>query len=150
MTGLLVGLGITAALLILGSIVGKLRENRHLSQLDSREQAASHILLTDLKTLPTGIAAQKVALVTGEAVIATDYWKTFISQLRRIIGGEVRSLGTLMDRARREAKARMVEAAIEMGASLVINVRIETSEIGGQRAPITEVFAYGTAVVTTP
>ena len=147
MTPLLIGLAVTIALLLIGVVVGKLREQQHIRELDAREAAQRGILLTDLRTLPPGMRAVGARLVTGESVIATDYWKTFISQLKRIVGGEVQSLGTLMTRSRREARARMVEEAMAMGASVVINVRIETSEIGGQRAPITEVLAYGTAVV---
>ena len=147
MTGLLITLGVTIALLAIGVLVGKLREQRHIHELDAREAAQQGMIVTDLRTLPPGMRAAGARLVTGESVIATDYWKTFISQLRRIVGGEVQSLGTLMTRSRREAKARMIEEAMAMGASAVINVRIETSEIGGQRAPITEVLAYGTAVV---
>jgi uncharacterized protein YbjQ (UPF0145 family) len=40
----------------------------------------------------------------------------------------------------------MVQQASQLGASAVINIRLETSEIGG-RYPITEVYAYGTALV---
>ena len=90
-------------------------------------------------------------LVMGEAVIATDYFKSFAAQLRNIVGGRVRAYETLMSRARREAGLRMLEKARKFGATEVYNVRYETSNIrsGGRRSPAVsvEVFAFGTAVV---
>jgi len=146
-TPLLVAVGVTLLLLVGGLIAGRLTERAHLARLDSAEAALPSILLTDLKTTPPGIDVDAAHLVMGESVIATDYWKTFAANVRNLFGGEVRSLGTLMLRARRQARLRMVQQAVQLGATAVINVRFETAEIGGGRAPITEVYAYGTALV---
>lgn len=147
MTTLLIAVGITLALLASGFVIGKVRERTHLARLDAEEQAVAGIVLTDLKTAPPGMVVSGAHLVMGEAVIATDYWKTFAAQIRNLFGGEVQSLGTLMSRARRQARVRMIRQAQELGATAVINVRLETAEIGGGNAPITEVYAYGTALV---
>ncbi len=40
----------------------------------------------------------------------------------------------------------MLEDAEARGAHSVINVRLETSDIGGGQAPVSEVVAYGTAL----
>ena len=90
-------------------------------------------------------------LVSGDAVIATDYFKGFAARLRSIVGGEIRSYVTLMERARREATLRLLQQARDVGATEVWNVRYETSNIrsGARRNPSVsvEVFAFGTAVV---
>ena len=87
-------------------------------------------------------------LVVGESVIATDYWTTFSAGVRSLFGGEVHSLTPLLGRARRQANLRMLQAAAELGADAVINVRFETADLGGAgNAPVTEVYAYGTALV---
>ena len=56
-----------------------------------------------------------------------------------------------MERARWEAKLRMLESARRMGAGEVWNVRFETSNIRSSNrnspAVSVEVFAFGTAVV---
>ena len=57
-----------------------------------------------------------------------DYFKRFLAGLRNIFGGTVRSYESLIDRARREAVLRMKEMAGD--ASVIVNVRIETSNIG--------------------
>jgi uncharacterized protein YbjQ (UPF0145 family) len=146
-TGLLIVVGFTLVLLAGGYLIGRFRERSHLRSLDAGEAAVASIVLTDLKTPPAGLEVAEAHLVMGESVIATDYWKTFAAGIRNLFGGEVRSLGTLMSRARRQARLRMVEQAGQLGAAAVINVRLETSMIGFGNVPITEVYAYGTALV---
>lgn len=145
MIDILLPLVVTVVLIAVGLVVGRSRERAHIRELDEREAASASIIVTDLKTPPLRVRPRRASYVSGSAVIATDYFKTIASQLRAIVGGEVKSLGTLIDRARREARLRMVEEAKAGGAIAVINVRIETSEIGG-KTPMTEVFAYGTAL----
>lgn len=149
MTELLIVVGFTLFLLSLGFIIGRFMEYGHLRRLDREERDVAGILLTDLKSTPPGLEVAEAHLVSGEVVIATDYWKTFAAGIRNLFGGEVRSLGTLMSRGRREARLRMVRQAQQLGATAVINVRIQRSEIGG-RYPMTEVYAYGTALVPPP
>ena len=142
----LLGLWLTLGLILLGFAVGRLRERRHLSELDRREAAVASVVVVDVKTLPPGVDAAGGALVMGEVVIAADYFKTFAAGLRAIIGGEVRSYQTMLSRARREAKLRMIEQAQRLGSDLVVNVRMEWSAVGPQ-LPSAEIFCYGTAVL---
>lgn len=142
----LIGLAITLGLLVLGFIVGRILEGRHLAELDQREAATASIVVIDVKTLPPGFEATTGTLVMGEVVIAADYFKTFAASLRTIVGGEVKAYQTMLTRARREARLRMVEQARALGAELVINVRFEWSEVGPQ-LPSAEIFCYGTAII---
>ncbi len=135
--------------LILGFSVGTLVERAHFRRLAAREVALSDMLVTDLRTFPANCSATPCGLVTGEVVIASDYFKTFAAALRKIVGGELRTYESLMVRARREALVRMMESARAMGATHVVNVRFETSNIGSLRrrgAAMVEMYAYGTAV----
>lgn len=146
--------GIPAFLLILGFLVGGMRERSHLKSLDRREQQLNYILVTDLKSFPGGDNAREGAMVTGNAVIATDYFKNFLAGFRRIFGGEVGSYLSLMRRARREALIRLKVAAKSGGHNAVCNVRFETADIGGmsssnKAAAMVEVLAYGTAYTST-
>lgn len=136
--------------LILGLLAGTWVERRHFRRLATREAQLSHMLVTDLRQLPSGCVPEPCALVIGEVVIASDYFKTFAAQLRKLVGGELRTFETLMERARREALLRMMERAHDMGANRVVNVRFATSNIGSlrrnQRAAMVEMYAYGTAI----
>lgn len=146
MTQLLIGLAFTIGLLVLGYAVGSMREHRHLAELDRREQDAAAIVAVDIATLPPGVHAAGGALVMGEVVIAADYFKSFVAGLRNLIGGEIKTYQTMLTRARREARLRMVEEARALGANLVVNVRYEWSEVG-PTTPSAEIFCYGTAII---
>jgi uncharacterized protein YbjQ (UPF0145 family) len=89
-----------------------------------------------------------VSLVAGQAVIGTDYFIIMVGALRKLFGGSMREYETLIDRARRESTLRMIEEASAGGANAVINIRYETTTIGGKGRPGgVEILAYGTAIV---
>ncbi len=137
-------------LIVGGYITGTTVERSHIRSLERREDLFSDIVVTNLKEMPGLSPVQDVAYVDGQAVIGSDYFKTFAAGLRGILGGRMRSLESLMDRARREALLRLLEQARAQGATHVLNVRMETSTVGrgsGRRGLImAEIHAYGTAV----
>jgi uncharacterized protein YbjQ (UPF0145 family) len=139
------------ALLVLGLGIGRWQEHRHLRSLHARERRYRDFAVTNLRAVPSPETARESRLVLGEAVIATDYFKSFAGRLRSLVGGEIRAYQTLMTRARREARLRMLDQARRAGAREVHNVRYETSNIrsADSRNPgvSVEVFAFGTAVV---
>lgn len=137
--------------LLFAYYIGRTVETRHMRRLDEQERQFAHILVLNLRSIPPLRPIEETALVAGEAVIASDYFKTFAAGLRNTVGGEVRSLETLMVRARRQAVLRMLEQARAMGAQAVFNIRYETAYIGFKNdartsVPIAEILAYGTAV----
>lgn len=145
----LFGIVATVILLILGLAIGSTVESSHFRRLAAREQDLSHLVVSDLKRLPANWVASDGTLVTGEAVIATDYFKVFVASLRNLFGGRVASYETLVERARREAIVRMLQQAQAAGANVVWCVRIETSTIQGKQQGKSggiEVLAYGTAM----
>jgi uncharacterized protein YbjQ (UPF0145 family) len=148
----LIILAVTGLVLVVALLIGSSVESSHFRRLAAREQALSGIMLSDLKWLPPNWQATGAALVAGEAVIATDYFKVFAASLRNLFGGQVRSYETLVERARREAIVRMLEQARSAGANAVWNVRIETTTIQGKQQGKSggiEVLAYGTAMVVS-
>ncbi|MEM9005468.1 MAG: heavy metal-binding domain-containing protein, partial [Cyanobacteria bacterium P01_F01_bin.86] len=62
------------------------------------------------------------------------------------LGGRITTYETLLERGRREAILRMKEDAIKWKASKIVNVRLETAEMGGQGLVALEIVAYGTGV----
>ena len=150
----LLGLSVPLFLIALGFFNGRRVEKKHLRQLDQREARLRHIVQSNLKHVPPGWRCTRAELVAAEAVIASDYFKTIAAGLRNFFGGEVRSLETLMVRARREAKLRIVEMAASAGASAVWNIRLETSTVGRTSArrqgAMAEIYAYGTALWFEP
>ena len=140
------GLLITLILIAVGFFVGRAKEMAHLKRLVSAEAELSHIKVNNLKTVAERTEPGGV-LVSGNVVIAVDYFKRFIAAFRMFFGGELRMYNSLLMRARREAIVRMLRKADAAGADAVYNVRVEFSTIGQQpKISGAELIAYGTAV----
>ena len=136
---------IFVVLLVLGYGFGQLNERRHYKSINKREN--------DLTTLPAvaskhppADAPYRQQMVIGSVVVASDYFKSFVANLVNVFGGRIRSYEPLLDRGRREAMLRLKQQAKKQGASMVFNVKYETSRIGGRVTTI-EVMAYGTALI---
>lgn len=151
--GLLIGffwIMMVLGLPVIFIVVGRVREKNHFEDLARREALHREFPVIGLSSLPAGMVALRGELVTGQVVIASDYLKNFFAQYRQLFGGEMKSYQTMMQRAKAEARLRMVEEARHLGAIAVINVRFETSQIGqarGKAAAMSEVLCYGTAVM---
>ncbi len=151
---LLANLDIIIFLLLagLGYGAGTWSEKRHYRSIIQRE---NELLKMAVVTAEGSFPADRVAeahLVSGSVVVSIDYFKRLLAILRNIFGGRVKSYESLVDRARREAILRMKEQARDLGAGMVINMRLETSTIGRsanqkKRVGSIEAIAYGTAIV---
>jgi len=147
---LLLNLGIPLFLIGLGLIVGRAREKAHFASLARREIALANMLLTDIKTFPGGVEpGAEPTIVVACTVIATDYLKSFLASFKKILGGELRSYHSLMERARREAMLRIMEQARQLGCDAICNLRLDTADIGGamtrKGAVMVAMLASGTA-----
>ena len=136
-----------AVLLLIGIIFGSMNERNHFARIVKAEEELSGIKVFNIKTLPDNIEAGG-ALVTGNVVIAVDFFKVFIAGFVMLFGGRLTGYEKLMERARREALIRMQREAKALGANAIYNTRIEFSAVGQRPNKIggAELFAYGTAV----
>jgi uncharacterized protein YbjQ (UPF0145 family) len=139
-------------LIAVGVVFGGLNERRHFERLRRDEADLAYIQRSTLKTIPEVYRRdldEGAILVSGNVVIALDYFKNVAATLKSLIGGSLSSYETMLDRARREAIVRMLKEAESMGATAVYNIRVEFSVIGGEKAGTpggAELLAYGTAV----
>ena len=140
--------GIFAVLLVLGFGFGQLNEQRHYKSIRKREKELTSLPAIASRHPPVDTVYQQ-QLVVGNVVVASDYFKSFVAGLVNIFGGRIRSYEPLLDRGRREAVLRLKQEAKQQGASMVFNVKYETSRIGGRVTTI-EVMAYGTALISGP
>lgn len=137
-------------LLAIGYSFGRIAELRHYKSIRQREKLLQDIPAISTKIPDPTLRPRQTQLVAGNVVVSVDYFKRFIAGLRNLVGGRVTSYETLLDRARREAVLRMKEEARALGASLIFNVKFETSSISkGRRNQIgaVEMYAYGTAFI---
>ena len=127
--------GLPAFILFVGWLVGHLSETKHERSLALREEELKDIEATDLRNPPGFADADGTcALVSGEAVVASDTFKSWVFGFKNIVGGESKAFTRLFDRARREALLRMKERARELGCNAVCNVRFDSADIGGNAA----------------
>lgn len=84
-----------------------------------------------------------LGIARGNVVQATNIGRDFLSGLKTIVGGEIKSYTEMLVEARDMATRRMLEEATSMGADAIVCIRYATSSIMQGAA---EVMVYGTAV----
>ena len=67
--------------------------------------------------------------------------------MQTLVGGNITILTDLCEKAREDAYDLMLQHAVQLGANAVVGVRYDATEI---MQGVTEVLAYGTAVVVQP
>jgi len=83
----------------------------------------------------------------GVVVRSMGFAKGIGASFKALAGGEVSQYTELLEDSRRHALDRMTQNAAILGANAVIGFRFDSSEIGQS---LTEIVAYGTAVVVEP
>ena len=88
-----------------------------------------------------------LGLAFGLVVRSMGALRTMGAGWKAMRQGEVTQYTALVEDSRRHAMDRMIENARLLGATAVVAMRFDSSDIGQQ---LTEVVAYGTAVTTRP
>ncbi|NBI28984.1 YbjQ family protein [Chengkuizengella marina] len=81
--------------------------------------------------------------VFGIVVRARGIGNDIVAGLRSLVGGEIKEYTVLLEDSRKQAIDRMVENANLMGANAIIMMRFDS----GSSGQLSEVAAYGTAVI---
>lgn len=134
------------ALLVLGYLFGRLAERRHYRKIIQRESDTRQLPVVASRYPPED-RIYRQQLVSGNVVIASDYFKAFLAGLINIFGGRVTPFESMLDRARREAVLRMKDEALALDAAYVFNIKFDTTRIATGKIGAMEVLAYGTAMI---
>jgi len=86
-------------------------------------------------------------VVRGIVVRSRSIVGTLGAGLQTLVGGNISLFSNLCERTRHDAFELMLQHAAELGANAVIGVRYDATEI---MQGVTEVLAYGTAVLVAP
>lgn len=148
---LFINIGLPLAVLMIAYVIGSYIEKKHFRSIRKREADAHGFPVVSFNTMPDDWSVSSSDMVTGSIVISVDYFKRVIAGLRGLIGGRIKTYEPLLDRARREAVLRMIEAARSQGYDAIFNVRLETSRLAnarrdGKGIAGVEMLAFGTAV----
>lgn len=106
--------------------------------------AIEHASVTSALELPGKCITKNLGIVRGITVRSRSIVGNIGAGFQTLFGGNITLFETLCERAREQAFERMVAHAEELGANAVVGMRYDATEIGGG---ITEVLAYGTAVI---
>jgi uncharacterized protein YbjQ (UPF0145 family) len=90
---------------------------------------------------------KNLGLVRGIVVRSRSIVGTVGASLQTLVGGDISLFTELCEKTRNDAFERMLQHAAELGANAVIGVRYDATEIMNG---VTEVLAYGTAVIVQP
>lgn len=97
--------------------------------------------------LPRHTIVQNLGVVRGITVRSRSVIGNFGAGIQTLFGGNITIYTELCEHARQEAWDLMVRHANELGANAIVGARYDANEV----APgVTEVLAYGTAVVVMP
>src|SRR3954471_18337156 len=104
----------------------------------------THPLTTTTFELPGYRVVKSFGVVRGIIVRSRSIVGNIGASIQSLFGGNISLYTSLCERAREEAFELMIDHAAQMGANAVIAMRYDANEIA---TGITEVLAYGTAVV---
>jgi uncharacterized protein YbjQ (UPF0145 family) len=105
------------------------------------------MLIVTTNDLPGHRVVRVIGLVRGITVRSRSVLGNFAGGVQQIFGGKLSIYVNLADQARQEALNHLVEHAQAQGANAIIAMRYDANEI---MEGVTEVLAYGTAVVIEP
>ena len=104
-------------------------------------------LVTTAFEIPGHKIVRNFGVVRGIVVRSRSIVGNIGASFQMLFGGNITLYTELCERARADAYRLMLEHAGEMGANALIGMRYDANEVA---QGVTEVLAYGTAVVVEP
>lgn len=111
-----------------------------------RYSVAHHMVSTTFE-LPGFRVVRTLGVVRGITVRSRSVFGTIGAGLQTLVGGNISIFTRLCEQTRAEAFDIMIQHASEIGANAIIGARYDATEIMNG---VTEVLAYGTAVIVEP
>ena len=106
-------------------------------------QIARSMVTTGLE-IPGHRIVRNIGIVRGLTVRSRSIVGNIGAALQSLVGGNITLYAELCEKAREDAFALMLEHAGNIGANAIVGMRYDANEVTDG---ITEVLAYGTAVV---
>jgi uncharacterized protein YbjQ (UPF0145 family) len=107
-------------------------------------QSLDPTLVTTAFELPGHRIVRNIGVVRGIVVRSRNVLATIGAGLQTIVGGDITLFTELCEKTRQDSFAMMTLHAAQLGANAVIAFRYDANELMNG---VTEVLAYGTAVV---
>jgi uncharacterized protein YbjQ (UPF0145 family) len=106
-----------------------------------------HENVTTALELPGFRVKRNLGVVRGIVVRSRSIVGTIGASLQTLVGGNISLFSNLCEQTRLDAFDLMIQHAAQLGANAIVCARYDATEI---MQGVTEVLAYGTAVVVEP
>lgn len=116
-------------------------------QVAGPRYSVAHHMVTTAFELPGFRVVRNLGVVRGITVRSRSIFGTIGAGFQTIVGGNITLFTKLCEESREEAFEIMIQHASEIGANAIIGARYDANEVMGG---VTEVLAYGAAVVVEP
>ena len=113
-------------------------------EISERLYSVSPHMVTTAFELPGFRITRNLGIVRGIVVRSRNLFVNIGAVFNSMVGGNITAWTNLCEQTRREAFEIMVQHATELGANAIVGARYDATELG---SGITEVLAYGTAVI---
>ena len=104
-------------------------------------------MVTSAFEIPGFRIIRNLGIVRGIVVRSRNVFVNIGAAFQSLAGGNITAWTKLCEQTRSDAFEIMIQHATELGANAVIGARYDTTELS---KGITEVLAYGTAVIVEP
>ncbi|MFB7717823.1 MULTISPECIES: YbjQ family protein [unclassified Nocardia] len=110
---------------------------------DHSRIGTDHVIVSTMNDLPGYQVTEVLGDVFGLTVRSRHLGSQLGAGLKSMFGGELKGMTKMLSDSREEARQRLVEHALELGADAVLAMRFDANDFAdiGQ-----EICAYGTAV----
>lgn len=109
--------------------------------------SVSHHMVTTAFELPGFHIKSNLGVVRGIVVRSRNLLVNIGATFKSMVGGNITAWSQLCEQTRSDAFDIMIQHATELGANAIIGARYDATEVSGG---VTEVLAYGTAVIVEP
>ncbi len=116
-------------------------------EISQPRYSVSHHMVTTAFELPGFRVARTLGVVRGIVVRSRNLFVNIGAAFKSMVGGNITAWSQLCEQTRSDAFDIMIQHATELGANAIIGARYDATEVSGG---VTEVLAYGTAVIVEP
>jgi uncharacterized protein YbjQ (UPF0145 family) len=109
--------------------------------------SVSHQMVTTAFEIQGYRVKQNLGVVRGIVVRSRNIFVNIGAAFQTLVGGNITAWTKLCEQTRAEAFDILIQHATELGANAIIGARYDATELG---QGVTEVLAYGTAVIVEP
>jgi uncharacterized protein YbjQ (UPF0145 family) len=109
--------------------------------------SVSHHMVTTAFELAGFRITRNLGVVRGIVVRSRNLFVNIGAAFQSMVGGNITAWSRLCEQTRSDAFDILIQHATELGANAIIGARYDATEVA---SGVTEVLAYGTAVIVEP